>query len=197
MISKRTETKGYASSFHEALLLIRNNLKIEMMLVLLGAIFMIVYSRINRLDYVQSVLLNYITPERTASFISFFTIVIGIYAAVWVVLATSVSKFSKILLEIKIDKQLFFVVVAGMFESSLVVMLCIFVPPSIPHYGFVLILSILLSLMSFCKFIIALLMLTKLNIHHIVMKFDEKEREKLDQIVKINDIHQAIKKSKS
>jgi len=165
----------------------------EMFLAILGLCFIIAYRNTDGILCVQPMVSSYLTPERIANFISFFAIIVGVYTTVWVVLATSVSKFSKELLKVKIDKKLFFVIVVGLIESSFVILLCMFIPPTVPNYEFVLILFVLLSLISFVKFIYALMMLTKLNIRYIIKEFDENEREKLDMKLKVDDIHQITK----
>ena len=180
-------------SIVDIFLLAKNNIKLELIVIVFYIAILLVMNGIDDLPYITRTFVIFLSPERIANFISFFGIIIGIYVTVWVVLATSVSKFNKELLKEKIDKKLFFVIIIGLIESSLVILFCIFAHPNLVFYTEILMLFIALSLISFCKFICTLMMITKLNIRYIVKELDENEKEKLEQKLKLDDIYNNTK----
>lgn len=175
--------------------LVKNNVKLEIIIFVFDMLLIFGMGNSEVFSPVRSTISSYVTDERVANFISFFAIIIGIYTTVWVIIATLVSKFSKELLKERIDKHLFFIIIVGLIESFFVVLLCMFVPKTFPNYQVILMLFVAISLISFGKFVKAIMLLTRLNIYYIVKEFDEAASEKLEQKIKLDDIYQSVKKS--
>jgi len=163
-------------------------------LSLVGVGFIILTKNHDGLFFIVEAVADYLTSERSASFISFFAIIVGVYTTVWVILSTSVSKFGKIILRERIDRKLLFVIASGLIESSFVILMAMFVPSLFDFYEPLLLLFVMLALITFVKFICTLILLTKLNIESTVAEFDEADREKLECKIKIDSIYENTKK---
>ena len=83
---------------------------------------------------------------------------------IWSIYATSASKINDELLKNKVEGQLFFLIGVGLTESFVATVLCVFVPYEIPHYAEIMTLFTVLTSVSFVKFIVLIMMTTKVNI---------------------------------
>ena len=121
------------------------------------------------------VLEDYLSQTRVDGIASFFAITIGIYIAVITVLATSEIGISDRLLKKRLDKRLLYVVIGGMIENLVAAGGAIFLPIN-QFTKHMLVISIMLSLISFVKFIILLLEIFKGNMESMVVSMDEEEK---------------------
>jgi len=122
----------------------------------------------------------YLSQDRLNGIATFFAITIGVYIAVLTVLATSEIGISEEMLKRNLDKPLINVMIAGMVENFISVGLAIFIPVN----GFtehVLIVSVLISLISFVKFILLLVIICKGNMNYMAKAIDS-EREYRDRL---------------
>lgn len=135
---------------------------------------------------------QYFNDNRCSGIISFLAIVVGIYVTVWSIFSTSAEKISEELLKKKVEGQLFFLIIVGLFESLTAIFVCVFVPNIYIAYADSLFVLVTLSLISFVKFVIILLMITKLNIRYIVEEIDSQKRHDTELLVKIDEIYQRV-----
>ena len=121
-------------------------------------------------------------------------VLIGIYVAVWSIFATSTAKINKEILKIKVEGQLFFVVIIGVLESFIDIVLCIFFPIKFLAYSSLLLLTTVLASVSFIKFAITIFVITKLNIQYVISEIDAQDKEKTEFAVKLDEIYHRLTK---
>lgn len=138
------------------------------------------------------VLKDYLSQTRLDGIASFFAITIGIYIAVITVLATSEIGISRELLRQRLDKRLLYVIIGGMTENLITAGGAIFLPIN-QFTKHILVIFVVLSLISFMKFIVLLLEIFKGNMESMAVSMDEEERYRdtieayLKKIAKNND----------
>ena len=98
------------------------------------------------------------------------------------------------ILKKKIEGQMFFIIAIGLLESFTVTAVCVFIPSGIKYYIELLTISTVLNIVSFIKFIILIMRITKLNISYIVKEIDESNRRYVQTQVKLDDIQDKLDK---
>ena len=68
--------------------------------------------------------------------------------------------------------------------------MCVFVPYEIPHYAEIMTLFTVLTSASFVKFIMLIMMTTKVNIKYIIQEIDEKNAIYTEMQIKLDEIYQ-------
>lgn len=182
---------------------LKRNCKIETVIVAIGLLWLILIAvtlLTKKWTFLQLLRLDvYFTDDRCAGIVSYLSIAIGVYVTVWSIFATSASKLNTELLRDNVEKQLFFVIVIGLVESFITVLLCVFIPNCFVFYARILLILVVLSSISFGKFVIILMQITKLNIKYIVEEIDQQNVEKVELFTKIDEIYKVaieIKKTK-
>ena len=157
-----------------ALIELSKNLKIEIAIIFIAFIcyFVKKYTLINTQISVN--LSQYFSQDRLNGIATFFAITIGVYIAVITVLATAEIGISKELLKRRLDKPLINVIIAGMVENFISVGLAIFIPQnSLTQY--ILGVSLVVSIVSFIKFIILLVIIFKNNMEQMAKEIDNED----------------------
>lgn len=121
------------------------------------------------------VLKDYLSQTRVDGIASFFAITIGIYIAVITVLATSEIGISRELLKKRLDKRLLYAIIGGMVENLIAAGIAIFLPIN-QFTKHILVIFVILSLISFMKFIVLLLEIFKGNMESMASSIDEEEK---------------------
>jgi len=169
------------------------NCKSEVMVVIL----LILWINLSwRIPNANQILKEYFTESRCSGIAGFASIVIGIYVTIWSIFATSVSKINAELLKNKVEGQLFFIIAVGLTESLLTTVLCVFVPSNLPYYPELMAFFTILVTTSFIKFVILVMMITKLNIKYIVQEIDEQNSKWTNAQVKLDEIYHRIVENK-
>lgn len=168
------------------------NCKLELSITLLGVLWII---SSKNYPTVLQILKKYLSDDRCAGIVSYLTITIGIYVTVWSIFATSAAKINEELLKKKVEGQLFFVIILALFETFISIILVVFIPDVFSIYTNLLLIFILLASISFIKFIILLMRLTKVNIGFIVKEIDEQKQQHTELLVKIDELYQRITKT--
>lgn len=163
------------------------NCKLELLIILLGILWMNLSWRI---PGANQTLAGYFSESRYSGIAGFASVVIGIYVTVWSIFATSASKINAELLKNKVEGQLFFLIGVGLAEAFMATILCVFVPCEIPYYTEMMALFTVLTSVSFVKFVILIMMITKLNIKYIVQEIDEQSAKCTEAQVKLDEIYQ-------
>ena len=163
------------------------NCKLELLIILLGILWMNLSWRI---PGANQTLAGYFSESRYSGIAGFASVVIGIYVTVWSIFATSASKINAELLKNKVEGQLFFLIGVGLAEAFMATILCVFVPCEIPYYTEMMALFTVLTSVSFVKFVILIMMITKLNIKYIVQEIDEQSAKCTEARVKLDEIYQ-------
>lgn len=132
----------------------------------------------------------YFSESRCAGIAGYSSVIIGIYVTVWSVLATSASKIKEELLKNKVEGQLFFLIAIGIIEAFATTILSVFIPYNVSQYIKSILLSTVLTSISFIKFIFILMRITKLNIKYIVQEIDAQQVKSTEIQVKIDEIYQ-------
>ena len=179
--------KGLLSKVSYIISFVWKNCKLELLIILLGILWMNLSWRIPGAD--QS-LAGYFSESRYSGIVGFASVVIGIYVTVWSIFATSASKINAELLKNKVEGQLFFLIGVGLAEAFMATILCVFVPCEIPYYTEMMALFTVLTSVSFVKFVILIMMITKLNIKYIVQELDEQSAKCTEAQVKLDEIYQ-------
>lgn len=165
------------------------NCKLELIMV----IFLILWVNLSwRIPNADQMLKEYFDESRCSEIAGFASIVIGIYVTIWSIFATSVSKINAELLKNKVEGQLFFMIAVGLAESLLTTMLCVFIPSNLPYYSELMAFFTGLVTISFAKFVILVMMITKLNIKYIVQEIDEQNNKWTDAQVKLDELYHRI-----
>ena len=179
--------KGLLSKVIYIISFVWKNCKLELLIILLGILWMNLSWRIPGAD--QS-LAGYFSESRYSGIVGFASVVIGIYVTVWSIFATSASKINAELLKNKVEGQLFFLIGVGLAEAFMATILCVCVPCEIPYYTEMMALFTVLTSVSFVKFVILIMMITKLNIKYIVQEIDEQSAKCTEAQVKLDEIYQ-------
>jgi hypothetical protein len=169
------------------------NCKLELLLIALAIIWVNLSWRIPNLN---QILEDYFSESRCSGIAGFTSIVIGIYITIWSIFATSASKINAELLKSRIEGQLFFLIGIDLIEALLTTVLCVFVPSGISYYAELIALFTALTVVSFAKFIILIMIITKLNITYIVQEIDEQNAKCIESQVKTDEIYQRIVNAK-
>lgn len=144
------------------------------------------------MNVVSKILADYFDGSRCSGIASVASVVIGIYVTVWSIFATSASKINAELLRNKVEGQLFFLIGVGLTEAFIIIVLCVFIPYKISHYHELVALFTSLMLISFLKFLILIMIITKLNIKYIVQEIDTQNTINTEMQVKVDEIYQRI-----
>lgn len=157
-----------------ALIELSKNLKIEITIVFIAIIcyFVKKYALINVQIAIN--LSQYFSQDRLNSIAAFFAITIGVYIAVITVLATAEIGISKELLRRRLDKPLINVMIAGMAENFISVGLAIFIPLNFLTQ-YILGVSLVVSAVSFVKFIMLLVIIFKNNMEQMAKEIDNED----------------------
>ena len=165
------------------------NCKLELVIIVVGIL------RINlpwHIPDVDQILAGFFDESRCSGVAGFASIVIGIYITVWSIFATSASKINEELLKKRVEGQLFLLIGIGLAEAFITTVWSVFIPSSISHYTDIMALFTALTLISFFKFLILILRITKLNIKYIVQEIDKKNSQCTEVQVKLDEIYQHI-----
>lgn len=169
------------------------NGKLELFSILLG--FFIYFSPFSVIKYGNwNILLpDYFAQDRLNGIATFFTITIGVYVAVVTVFAMSEIGISKALLERKLDKALINVIIFGILEDIVTVGMAIFVPGNKITF-YILLFSIVISVISFIKFIILMVIVFKKNMDQMAKNIDAEEKYRNDLLTCLEQIKRNIEK---
>ena len=85
----------------------------------------------------------------------------------------------------------------GLAEAFITTVWYVFIPSGIPHYTDIMALFAVLTSISFFKFLILILMITKLNIQYIVQEIDMKNTKCTEVQIKVDEIYQRTVDGKS
>lgn len=185
--------RGLLSKGRTIISMVWKNCKSEVMVVIL----LILWINLSwRIPNANQILKEYFTESRCSGIAGFASIVIGIYVTIWSIFATSVSKINAKLLKNKVEGQLFFIIAVGLTESLLTTVLCVFVPSNLPYYPELMAFFTILVTTSFIKFVILVMMITKLNIKYIVQEIDEQNSKWTNAQVKLDEIYHRIVENK-
>ena len=179
--------KGLLSKVIYIISFVWKNCKLALLIILLGILWMNLSWRI---PGANQTLAGYFSESRYSGIAGFASVVIGIYVTVWSIFATSASKINAELLKNKVEGQLFFLIGVGLAEAFMATILCVFVPCEIPYYTEMMALFTVLTSVSFVKFVILIMMITKLNIKYIVQEIDEQSAKCTEAQVKLDEIYQ-------
>lgn len=179
--------KGLLSKVNYFISFVWKNCKLELLIIVLAILWMNLSWRIPGAD---QTLAGYFSESRYSGIAGFASVVIGIYVTVWSIFSTSASKINAELLKNKVEGQLFFLIGVGLAEAFITTILCVFVPCEIPHYTEMMALFTVFTSVSFVKFVILIMMITKLNIKYIVQEIDEQNAKCTEAQVKLDEIYQ-------
>lgn len=186
--------KDLSCKFGSIISFVRKNCKLELLVTALSVLCMNISCRF---PLVAKVIADYFTETRCSGIAGFASITIGIYVTVWSIFATSASKINAELLKNKIEGQLFFLIGIDLAEAFLATILCAFIPREIPHYTGIVACFTALTALSFVKFIMLTMKITKLNIKYIAQEIDEQNAKCTEVQVKLDEIYQeTINKGK-
>ena len=174
--------------------LVLKNCKLELLIIVLGILC------INLpwdLSGIAKILSGYFEESRCSGIAGVASVIIGIYVTVWSIFATSASKINAELLKNRVEGQLFFLIAIGLGEAFITTVLCVFIPQEIPHYPELIALLTTLTSASFLKFVILIMMITKLNIKFIVQEIDIQNAICTETQIKLDEIYQRTVDGKS
>lgn len=153
---------------------ILQNGKLEIMCILLGMFAYFSPFSVIKYENWNISLSNYFVQDRLNGIATFFTITIGVYVAVVTVFAMSEIGISKAILEKKLDEALINVIIFGILEDIVTVGMAIFIPGNKITY-YILLWSIVVSIISFIKFIFLMVVVFKKNMDQMAKNIDAEE----------------------
>lgn len=180
---------GLLSEIRDIISICWKNCKLELIMV----IFLILWVKLSwQIPNADQMLKDYFDESRCSGIAGFASIVIGIYVTIWSIFATSVSKINAELLKNKVEGQLFLIIAIGLTESLLTTVFCVFIPSNLPYYSELMAFFTGLVTISFAKFVILVMIITKLNIKYIVQEIDEQNNKWTDAQVKLDELYHRI-----
>ena len=168
---------------------IKKNCKTELIILMAGILWTVFCNKFPNVRYFWD---NYFSENRCAAIASFMGVEVGIYVAIWSILTTSTSRLNSEILKEKIESQLLFVIIVGIVEAFISIFFCVFIPTPFNAYSSLLLLTTLLALVTFVKFLINVLLITKLNIQHIVKEIDEQNSRQTEFSVKLDEVYRRL-----
>lgn len=165
------------------------NCKLEIILILSGTAWVLISKTLPQMPIC---IVCYLTDDRIAGIVSLFAVLIGIYVTVWSILATSADRLNEELLKEKVEGQLFFVIVVDLLEAFITILYSVFFLNTLFADSNLLMVLIALSLVSFVKFVLMLIRITKLNVKFIIRGIDEKHQKETEIMTKIDEVYQRI-----
>lgn len=163
------------------------NCKLELLIVVLWVLWIKLSCYI---PLVNQILKDYFTESRCSGIAGVTSIIIGIYVTVWSIFATSASKINAEILKIKVEGQLFRLIGIGLTEAFVATVMCVLISYKTPYYTEIMALFTTLTSISFIKFVVLILVITKLNIKYIVQEIDEQNAKYTELQVKLDEIYQ-------
>ena len=166
---------------------ILQNGKLEIMCIFLG--IFLYFSPFSMLKYENwnISLSTYFVQERLNGIATFFTITIGVYVAVITVFAMSEIGISKVILEKKLDEALINVIIFGILEDIITVGMAIFIPGNKSTY-YILLWGIVVSIISFLKFVVLMVVVFKKNMDQMAKNIDDQENYRNDLLTYLEHI---------
>lgn len=140
-----------------------------------------------------SSLLSYFTQDRLNGIAAFFAIAVGVYVAVVTVFATSKIGISREMLKRNLDKPLINVVIVGMIEDIITVGLSIFIPIN-KITVHILIIFLMVSVISFGKFILLLIIIFRANMNEMAKEIDAEEEYNDELLSCLKEILNQLKR---
>ena len=183
----RLGMKNLSSKSKSIISLIWKNCKLELLIVVSGILWI---NQSWHIPNIGQILAEYFDESRCSGISGFASIIIGIYITVWSIFATSASKINEELLKNRVEGQLFLLIGVDLTAAFITTAWCVFIPSDIPHYTNIMVLFTVLTAISFIKFLILILMITKLNIKYIVQEIDENNAKCTEAQVKLDEIYQ-------
>lgn len=135
----------------------------------------------------------YFSSDRLNGIATFFAITIGIYVTVIMVLATSRIGISRGMLKSNLDKRLINVMIVGMIENFISTGLAIFIPMS-GKTRYILTTFLIMSIVSFVKFIALLVVIFSVNLNEMAKEMDDEEKYQDDMLTYVEGIYRFLKK---
>lgn len=185
-MKKHISTK-FKNVVEEILALIKNT-KLEITAIIIS-IVVVVLKLDNKLN-----LKDYFTSDRLNGIAAFFAITIGVYIAVVTILATSEPAISKNILKKKLDKKLINIIIVGIVENISAAGIAMFIPMNVIT-RYILFVFIIISILSFVKFIILLLLLFKGNLNQMAKDIDSRDRYENEIYNCLNKIANGVEKN--
>lgn len=168
------------------------NIKLEIFIIIMYIVLYFVRNKCHILDAIN--LKDYFTSDRLNGIVAFFAITIATYIAVVTILATTEIGISKKMLKKRLDEPLINVIMLGIIENFVAVALSVFIPENENLYE-ITGLFIILSLCSFIKFIVLLIIIFKVNMNEMAKSIDDREKYENDLIEELKKISMYCKKN--
>lgn len=128
--------------------------------------------------------------------ISFFSIVSGIYITVLTLMGTTIISITKELLIRSLDKKIINIISLGIIETLISISILIKKDNIGDCYNIFLTSMLIISLISFIKFIIVLILIFKANINAMAKEIDEKEKNEVEFLNILDNINKNLEKIK-
>lgn len=167
------------------------NIKTEILVAAFSLLFWLVNPGgiIKKVDFPA-----YFSQDRLNGIAAFFAITIGVYITIVTVLATSEIGISKEMLKRRLDRPLINVIMVGLTENFVSVGFSVFAPMNV-NTSFMLVVSLIISVISFIKFIILLVIIFKKNMEQMAKAIEEEEMYKNEMLTYVKEISRYIRKN--
>lgn len=159
--------------------------KIEFIVIGILILFLIASNWINPFE--QYDLKGFFSTDRISTIINFSSISIGIYITIISILATTITSISVKYVEKKLDQKIISFVVVGLFTNIILVIYLILIPEFWNYYVVLFVLT-LISIESFIKFIVWVILTFKYNMKSIAKDIDSNESFKREILYLLDKI---------
>lgn len=174
---------------------LQKNYKIEI-ISLIFIIGMLVLKNINTWSFVCDKitiwLSEYITKDILSLAVGVIAMFIGIYMTVWSVFATSVSKMTRLVLDRKIDEQIYLVILLNSVFSLIAIIVLVFINNTLNISVYIQIFFLIIPFVSFGKFIFVIFEITKMTSRDAISEIDRTEADKLKLNLILEDIKNQL-----
>ena len=170
--------------------LVKNN-KTECIIFFIGVVVIsciLIFKNQEAINTGNQVLKNYLNENRISLITNIMAIFIGIYIAILTCIAASKISITETILKNELDRDLSAVIIFGIIEDFALLFLGIFIPIKAVYVQAFFLLLLIMTIISFIKFIILMYYLYKLNIDAMVKEIDKENNEKVDLITKIYEL---------
>ena len=165
------------------------NCKLEFIIIILSILVIFTGLYFTKIEFYLGM---YFTESRSSGIVSIAAINIGIYVSIWSIFSTSIAKINQEILKTKSEKDLFLIISVGIIECILTTIWCIFVPNFLRIYNCILLFLVILTCITFFKFIQLIMIMTRVNVNYLIKEIDESNNQKDTMMMQLDEIYNYV-----
>lgn len=163
-----------------------DNLKTEIALLIVSIIIFFIDRHYSLINFFA--LKAYLSDERVNLLVEFISISTGVYIAIIAIFSTATTNTSEKIIEKNLDTSLIVSTCTGLIENIIVILLFVFLLDFWNAFYFWAIVLTCMSIISFCKFILFIIITYKYNLSTLAVQIDKQENYKGDILSLLEEI---------